>query len=198
MARDAGRELLILGLLRRAPMSAYVVDKAVRGHSHLYRTLRAGNVYNDIEQLHKARLLLSRTEAAQRGARPVKEVFRLAAAGEKRFHSLLATILGDAQCSDVHLEIACVLLGQLSRTAARTLLMKRQTAIDAHERLLKRLLGDIETRSGAAYLANSHALYRLRAERSWLQNALKKLGRPAWQPEWVEHDGAVAPTRRLS
>lgn len=179
-------------------MSAYLVDKAVRGHSHLYRTLRSGNIYNDIEQRRKARLLLSRSEATRRGARASKEVFRLATAGEKRFQTLLAAIIADAQCSDVDLEIACVLLGQLSRGAARRLLLKRQDAIDAHERLLKRLFGDIETRTGAAYLANAHALYRLRSERAWLHDALKKLARPAWQPEWVEHDGPVAPARRLS
>jgi len=41
---DPGRELLILGIRRRGPLSAYSLNAAVRGHAPLYRPLKHGNI----------------------------------------------------------------------------------------------------------------------------------------------------------
>ena len=65
--RDAARELIVLGLLRRAPMSAYFVDRTMRNHAPLYRPFKFGNTYHFIDALADAGLLRARSAAAKRG-----------------------------------------------------------------------------------------------------------------------------------
>jgi DNA-binding PadR family transcriptional regulator len=93
MPADVARELLMLGILRRAPLSAYDVDRAVRGHAPLYRGLKRGNVYHALTRLAEARLLTQRTAKATRGPLATKTIYRLSAPGERHFHALLRTVL---------------------------------------------------------------------------------------------------------
>ncbi|HZZ63872.1 MAG TPA: helix-turn-helix transcriptional regulator [Candidatus Baltobacteraceae bacterium] len=195
---DAGRELLVLGVLRRQPLSAYSIYRALRDHSALYRPLGQGNVYHLVDRLEREGCLLRRTAKAQRGPRTSKNVFQLSALGENRFHQLLQRVVSDPQSSDSTLEIAIVLLGQIPRPRARQMLALRDDELAAQERRIKRLFGDMDSRSGPGSLAGNHALLRVQSERHFLRAALKKLVNPRWHPEWVLHDGPVVdPKRRL-
>jgi DNA-binding PadR family transcriptional regulator len=198
MAADVARELLIFGILRRAPLSAYDVGRAVRGHVALYRGLKHGNTYHALTRLAEAKLLVRRDAAAARGPSATKAVYRLSAAGERHFHALLRSVIVDLQSSDTALEIAYVLLGQFPRDEALRLLDERREAIATHERRLKRLLGDVAKRGGAAYIGQSHALHRAQAERKFLHDAMTLLANPRWEPAWVTDDGPISdPDRRL-
>ena len=195
---DEGRELLVLGILRRRQLSAYSIDRAVRNHSPLYRPLGQGNVYHLVERLHDAGYLSKSTAKARRGRRASKSVFDLSPSGEKRFHALLRRVLGDPQPNDSALEIALVLLGQLPRSRAVELLAQRDNELTAQERRIKRLFGDVESRSGPGFLAGMHALQRVQSERRFLRASLKHIENPRWHPEWVLDDGPVVdPSRRL-
>jgi len=196
--RDAARELIVLGLLRRAPMSAYSVDRAVRNHAPLYRPFKAGNTYHFVDALAEDGFLKARSTAAKRGPRPTKHVYSLSATGEARFRKLLADTLGDVQATDAALETALVLLGQLPRREAMTLLKRRLKAIVDHEARLQRLWGDVRARRGAAYLAVSHHVQRLKGERRFVDDALARLDDGRWSSEWSENDGKITePTRAL-
>ena len=146
---DPHRELFILGLLRRQPLSAYAVDKIIRDHLPLYRRFRSGNLYQFVERLSQGGLLLRRSVAARRGPRECKVVYRLSSAGEARFRELLRRVIVDVQSSDAALETAFVLLGQLARDEALGLMQDRMREIEAHERRLKRLFGEARERGGA-------------------------------------------------
>ena len=182
---DAGRELLVLGILRRQPLSAYAVDHAVRHHSPLYRPLGQGNIYHLLEKLAKAGYLYRRTAKATRGPSENKSVFSLSASGEARFLELLHGVLNDLQASDSALEVAVVLLGQFPRNEAMQVLQRRDSELQVDERRIRRLFGDVEKRSGPGSLAALHALGRMQGERHFVRAALKHLQNARWHGEWV-------------
>jgi len=196
--KDPGRELLILGLLRRKPMSAYSLNRAVRRHAPLNRNFRGGNVYHAVAQLARRGLLLSKEAKARRGPSESKVIFRLSAAGERHFEALLREMLRDPQTADWTLEIAYVLLGQFARNQAVQLLSDRSTEITQQEKRLTRIWGNPEDRTGASYIAYLHTLSRLRAERRFLHDSMALLNNPRWTPEWVRDDGSIEdPARKL-
>lgn len=197
MAIEAGRELLILGILRRAPMSAYDISRAVKMHGSLYRNLGRGNVYAQLAQLAQAGSISERRASASRGPSTTKGVFALSAAGRRRFDALMSGVMSDVQISDAALEVACVLLGQLSREAAREHLTTRLEATVAQERRLERLFGKREERSGAGELALMHTIARLRGEIAWLRESIALLRSAKWRSEWRLNDDATGRGRRL-
>lgn len=193
-----GRELLLLGILRRSPLSAYSLDRVVREHAPLYRPFKYGNVYHSVAQLAGKGFLLTRTAKTQRGPQNTKTVFRLSASGERRFQALLKQIILDVQSPDPNLEVAYVLLGQLPRNEAADLLRERFTQVSEQERRLARLVGDIEKRSGGGYLGLSHTAHRLRSETAFLRKSIALLENPKWNPDWVRDDGPIVdPSRKL-
>ncbi|HEV2738751.1 MAG TPA: PadR family transcriptional regulator [Candidatus Elarobacter sp.] len=194
---DAGRELLILGILRRAPLSAYDVELAVRAHAPLFRLLKRGNVYYTLERLAAQRFLARRDVPAQRGRLATKAVYRIAAPGERRFRELLRATVLDLQAGDAALEIAYVLLGQLPRDETLALMQARHEAVQSQERRLRRLYGDVVKRGGAAYLSASHAFNRVRAEQRFLAESIALLHDAKWSPSWASDDGPIDPERRL-
>jgi DNA-binding PadR family transcriptional regulator len=197
-AGDPQRELFVLGLVRRRPLSAYQLDKAMREHTPLYRSFKRGNIYSLIERLASAGLLEREPAAAKRGPQKTKALYRLSAAGEHRFGDLLRDVLLDVQTEDPALETALVLLGQLKRDVAAELLAQRARNIAAHERRLSRLLGDLRRRAGSAYLSASHNVHRLRSERRYLSDTIDLLRDPRWEPEWVLDDGPIVdPARKV-
>ncbi len=188
---QSGRELLILGLLRRKPMSAYHVEKAVRGHAHLYRPLRTGNVYDTLERFASEGALIRRTVKADRGPRQTKTAFRLSAQGERRFKALLHEVLTDVQTVDWVLEIAYVLIGQLQRKDALDLFTERLLKVTQHERRFFRLRGDISDRTGAGYLSGSHAIIKMHAESRFLRDSIALLKDPKWTSDWDLHEPRI-------
>lgn len=197
MAVDAGRELLILGILRRGALSAYDMARAVKMHGPLYRALARGNIYEQLAQLEKRSMVVARTEAAARGPRKTKTVYQLTASGRRRFDSVIAAVFTDPQIPDATFEVACVLLGQFPRERARAFLAQRLAALAAHEKRLVRLYGKPEERSGAALLAMAHATSKVQAEIAWTKTALANLRNAKWKPEWISDDEATAQSRRL-
>jgi DNA-binding PadR family transcriptional regulator len=181
---ESHRELFVLGLLRRQPLSAYEMEKIVREHVPLYRRFRRGNLYQFVERLSQDGYLLRRSTATQRGPRESKAVYRLSQAGEARFHETLARVMTDPQSSDAELETAFVLLGQLGRDEALSLVLRRMREIEEQERRLKRLFGDARGRGGAGYFAAAHAYERMRAEHRFVEHAVRLLQDPKWEPEW--------------
>jgi DNA-binding PadR family transcriptional regulator len=181
---DAGRELLILGLLRRSPMSAYALSSRLRSHAPLYRQMRRGNVYHAVARLFEKGLLLGKKSRSERGRQTTKIEYRLSAAGERRFHALLEQIICDVQAPDPSVEIAYVLLGQLRRADAVKLLAQRSQKVGEQERRLTRIIGDVQKRRGSGYLAMSHTVQRLRGEQRFLRESMALLENEKWSAQW--------------
>jgi DNA-binding PadR family transcriptional regulator len=182
------RELFVLGLLRRQPLSAYDVEQIIREHFPLYRRFRSGNLYQLIERMCDKGYLLQRSAATRRGPRESKAVYRLSSAGETRFQELLRGVITDVQASDAALETAFVLLGQLRRGEALALMLQRLVELEAQERRLKRLFGEARGRGGAGYLAAAHAHHRVRSERRFADDAVRQLRDRSWESRWTFED----------
>jgi DNA-binding PadR family transcriptional regulator len=193
---DPRRELFVLGLLRRKPLSAYSLDRAMRDHVPLYRGFSRGNIYTFVEKLAARGLLSRRRAVTRRGPRESQWVYRVSRAGQARFHDLLRDVIADPQSSDPALETALVLLGQLRREEAIVLMRERGIQIEAYERRMIRLFGDARRRGASAYFAASHAVHRMRSERRFLKDAEALLCDPKWQPDWVLDDGSVTDASR--
>jgi DNA-binding PadR family transcriptional regulator len=193
---DPRRELFVLGLLRRKPLSAYSLDRALRDHVPLYRSFSRGNVYTFVEKLAAKGLLLRRRAATARGPRESQWIYRVSSAGQARFRDLLRDVIVDPQASDPALETALVLLGQLGREDAIALMSERAKQIEAYERRMIRLFGDARRRGASAYFAASHAVHRMRSERRFLKDAEALLRDPKWHPDWVLDDGSVTDVAR--
>jgi DNA-binding PadR family transcriptional regulator len=193
MAIDADRELLILGLLARGPISAYELNRSVKMHAPLYRSFGRGNLYAQLQHLDARGLVESDTAPAERGPRATKAVYRLSAFGRKRFDELLTSVFNDIQVADAAIEVACVLAGRLSRGRALELMGTRLRLVAAQGKRLERLLGKPEERSAGGQLSMMHTVARLRSEEAWLRDSIALLRNPKWQPEWRET--ATAPRR---
>ncbi len=195
---DPQRELFVLGLLRRAPLSAYAVDRALREHVPLYRRFGRGNTYAFVDRLATAGLLARRRAATRRGPREEQWIYRLSATGERRFHELLRAVVADVQASDAAFETALVLLGQLPRDEALELMVERAREVERHERRISRLYGEERGRSGAAAFSRARAVHRVRSERRFLEESIALLRDPKWEPGWIADDGPVVdPARKL-
>ncbi len=182
---DSGRELLVLGIVRRQPLSAYAIDRAVRNHTALYRGLGQGNVYDFVGRLADAGYLGRRSAKAKRGPAPSKVVYHLTTKGEEHFQDVLNAVIKDTEASASALEIALVLLGQLSRAEAIRMLVRRSKELTAHEQRLKRLFGESPSRSGPAKLANAHAVARLEGEERFVREILRLVENRRWHAEWA-------------
>ncbi len=179
-------------------MSAYSLSRVVRAHVPLYRPFKRGNVYHALDRLAEDGLLLRKNAAAARGPRATKTVFRLSAPGDRHFRALLARVVADVQTTDATLEIAYVLLGQLPRQEAVERLSERAKRVAEQERRLPRIVGDVDRRPGASYIALSHARTRLVSERRFLAESIALLKNPRWNPDWIADDGPIAdPARKL-
>ena len=192
---DPHRELFVLGLLRRAPFAAYAIDRAMREHVPLYRRFSRGNIYQFVERLAEKGLLVRRIGNTRRGPRDKKWIYTLAPAGEARFRELLRNVMMDVQSSDVALETAVVLLGQLSRDEALQLVEGRAEEVQRYERRLTRIYGPAE-RSGAGALSRLRVMHRLRGERRYLDEVAALLRDRKWEPEWVLDDGPIGASSR--
>jgi DNA-binding PadR family transcriptional regulator len=178
-------------------MSAYDLNRAVKMHGPLYRAFSRGNLYEQLAHLERTRVVSARQEDASRGPRATKTVYALTPSGRRRFDTLLSAACRDVQVSDSTFEVACVLLGQLPRTRACRILSERLQELVAHEGRLVRLYGDPKERSGASLLAMTHAQSRVKSEIAWVRDALAKLKRRTWKPEWQNDDDATLKGRRL-
>jgi DNA-binding PadR family transcriptional regulator len=184
-APDPHRELFVLGLLRRAELAAYDVDRAMREHVPLYRRFSQGNIYQLVERLAEDGLLSRRAGAARRGPREQKWLYAPTPEGERRFHELLRAIMTDVQASDVAIETALVLLGQLPREQALELVAARALEVERQERRLKRIYGEERGAGRGGAFTRLRIVHRMQSERRHLKEIARLLRDPKWEPNWL-------------
>ena len=177
------KELLVLGLLKMSPNSAYALHTIIQRHIPVYRQLKTTNVYYILSKLYKSGHVALRSEAGARGPSRTRSVYSLTTKGEKRFRESLEEVLTQARPVLPDIEIAAVLMGEIPSGEQRTLLERRLAAVtDYRVRTIKRF-GDYRSRGVPAILAATHTLSMIEAEVNWLKNSLRLLHRrPSGQP----------------
>lgn len=87
----AAIDLIVLGMLKKAPMSAYDIQKSVE-YRNISKWVRIStpSIYKKVIQLEEKGLITSHIE--KNGKMPEKAVYTLTGEGEKRFEALMLEI----------------------------------------------------------------------------------------------------------
>ncbi len=167
------KELLVLGLLKMSPSSAYSIHTIVQRHTPLYQQLKRANVYYVLSKLAKSGHLVVHSEPSSRDTEKHRLIYSLSAKGEALFLSQLEEVVTRARPVLPDIEIASVLLGEISEAKAQNLLERRLDAvIDYQARTIKRF-GKYQTRGLPARLAATHTLRMIETEIRWLKESLR-------------------------
>ena len=91
----------------------------------------------------------------------------------------------DVQASDVALETALVLLGQLPREEALELVTARAGEVERQERRLKRIYGEEHGVGRGGAFTRLRIVHRMQSERRYLNEIARLLRDPKWEPDWL-------------
>jgi DNA-binding PadR family transcriptional regulator len=168
------KELLLLGLLRRGPMSGYDLHRIVVAHGDLYADLKKGNVYYLLERLAGEGLLTVQTETKARGPRGERLIYALTAQGRTRFQELLGAVVSTYEPAHMGIEVAVIFLGALPDQEVRALLTRRRVAVQERRAVATNGFGAMPT-GLLEQLAQDHLLALMDAELAWIDRSLARL-----------------------
>lgn len=169
------KELIVLGLLERAPQHGHELHRIVRAHGELYADLKKANLYHLLERLEKLGCLKVKREPGARGRRGERLVYTITAKGRKRFMDLLRQVLQHYETAHSGVEVAAVFIPRLPQGEAMALLEARREAVAARQAMLQRDFAGFDKRGPAARISADHILSMNAAELAWIERALATL-----------------------
>ena len=174
------KALLLLGLLRRGPMSGYDLNRIVRSHGPLYADLKKGNIYHLLDRLAGQGHLRVTVERSVRGPRGERLVYELTPSGREALLGLVRRAITAFEPADTGLASAVVFLAELDRDEAAVLLHRRQDAIRERRARAGEELA-VLTRP-LSRLAGDHQLALIDAELAWVTEAIALVEGGGWNP----------------
>lgn len=166
-------ELAVLGLLHEAPMHGYELRKRLHDTLGAFRALSCGTLYPTLRRLLRAGLIEEEPDAsATRGwGRRARRVYRITAAGERRFAELVGDC-GPQSCDDTAFGVH---MAFFSRTPAEV----RLRILEARRRRVEERREDLRAALGRAnsdrYTTELHRLRLDHSEREvrWLDDIIE-------------------------
>lgn len=165
------KRLLILGLLLGGARSGYDLHRLIAAHGELYRDLKKANLYYLLARMAEEGLVRVRAEPGARGPRGERLVYAITAQGRSALLEILRSVLLTYEPTHTGIDVAIVLLDQLPRKEARTLLERRLEAITTRRRELAHELGTSAEQHGSAA---EHILMLVDTELRWTRRALEQ------------------------
>jgi DNA-binding PadR family transcriptional regulator len=169
------KELIVLGLLERAPQHGHELHRVVRAHGELYADLKKANLYHLLSRLEGQGCLKVKREPGARGRRGERLVYTLTVKGRARFMALLREVLQHHETAHSGVEVAAVFIPRLPRDEALALLEARHRAVAARQAMLEREFAGFAQRGPAARISADHILSMNAAELAWIERALATL-----------------------
>lgn len=166
------KRLLLLGSLRERPLTGYEVTQLLAAHGDLYSDLKKGNVYYLLDRMAREGLVAVKAESGARGPRRERLIYSLTATGKRELLALLRQEIESYQPLHGGVEVAAVLMDQLPKSEAQTLLRRRLAAVKDSRQNLLRMLGRAGKAPGSA---GDHMLLLADAELRWLERAIGRL-----------------------
>ncbi|MCA9904959.1 MAG: helix-turn-helix transcriptional regulator [Anaerolineae bacterium] len=163
------RELLLLGLLRNEDMHGYRLTEFIAHDMAFCTDLKKPTAYHLLRKMAADGLIDESEEQA--GNRPARTVYRITAAGEARFQTLLRENLGQYQSTHFAGDIGLAFIDALPQDEAHAFLRQRHAAISAEIEHLSQIAGQAHQAGGLA-LVFDHYLHHLRSESAWLAAVL--------------------------
>ena len=185
------KALLLLGLLRRGPMTGYDLNRIVRSHGVLYADLKKGNIYHLLDRLARQGHLSITVESGARGPRGERLIYEMTPSGREVLLRLLRQAITAFEPADTGVASAVVLLSELDQDEAIRLLKQRRHVIeDRRARATEEL--NVLSRP-LSRLAGDHQLALVDAELAWVTRAITLIERGGGGP----HRACPAPAREL-
>lgn len=176
------KELIVLGLLGRAPQHGHELHRIVRAHGELYADLKKANLYHLLERLEKQGCLKVKRESGARGRRGERLVYAITAKGRRHFMTLLRRVLQNYETPHSGVEVAAVFIPRLPPGEALELLRERRHAVAERQAMLERDFAGFSQRGPAARISADHILSMNAAELAWIDRALVTLEHPPAEP----------------
>src|SRR5438445_2764250 len=124
------KQLLLLSLLLRGPRHGYELHRALRAHGVIYADLKKANVYYLLSRMAEDGYVHVDAQESPHGVRGEKLVYSITDAGRRRFDELLRQTLRHYEPLRSGLEVAVVLLNQLSPSEGIRLLEERRRNVE--------------------------------------------------------------------
>jgi len=185
------KALLLLGLLRRGPMTGYDLNRIVRSHGPLYADLKKANIYHLLDRLAQQGHLSITVESGAPGPRGERLIYEMTASGREVLFRLLREAITAFEPSDTGLASAVVFLSELDQDEAlRLLQLRRDVVRDRRTRAAEELSGLSQPLSR---LAGDHQLALIDAELAWVTEAIALIKPGGWRrhPACPPHDEAA-------
>ncbi|HEU5433846.1 MAG TPA: helix-turn-helix transcriptional regulator, partial [Thermomicrobiales bacterium] len=165
-------ELLVLGLLRLQDQHGYRINEFVDSNLGRLTTMKRPTAYATLDRLHRQGCVAVRAE--QIGNRTPRKVYAITPAGEARFQALLRANLAAPPLTSTT-EIGLLFLDGLPPDDVAACLAARLDHLDAliatHEQAPEQA-SPLGVDLAGVDLALDHFVAMLRAERTWLADAL--------------------------
>jgi len=163
------RELLLLGLLKREQMHGYQLHEFIDSYMQTCVDIKKPTAYYLLDKMERQGLIM-RTEEKE-GRRPTRRVYSMTQAGEEHFQSLLRRNLAAYQQNLYPNNTGFVFLEELPRGEAISLLLDRQSLIEAK---LEEAQAAPPHAGSMQYMIN-HQVAMLKAELIWLEGVIDHL-----------------------
>ncbi|HFC12749.1 MAG TPA: PadR family transcriptional regulator [Anaerolineae bacterium] len=160
------RKLLLLGILRQQEMHGYELHEFIESKLASCTNMKKSAAYYLLKKMEEAGFILQETQQA--GNRPLKQVYKLTAAGETEFQDLLRQNL--AQYSQVYFtnDIGMVFLDVLDEAETLALLTKRRAEL-AHSLAVAK---NIPPHGQNLQLVFDHLVHHLTSELTWIDSVI--------------------------
>jgi len=167
--------LILLGLLRRGPLSGYDLARIVRSHGELYSDLKKGNVYYLLDRLAADGYLCVEAQPGARGPRGERLIYSLTERGRERFLALLREVLRSYETVHIGVDAAIIFLGSLPPAEAVALLAERREVVRERQARASEELAAAAAHGLLARIAADHMRILIDAELTWVDGALAEL-----------------------
>jgi DNA-binding PadR family transcriptional regulator len=184
------KALLLLGLLRRGPMSGYDLNRVVRSHGPLYADLKKGNIYHLLDRLATRGHLRVTVEPGARGPRGERLLYELTPSGREALLNLVRRAITAFEPADTGLASAVVFLTELDQEEAAALLRTRRDVIRERRAQVAAELGVLT--QPLSRLAGDHQLALIDAELAWVTEAIALVEGGGWRGRGADHAGRAA------
>ncbi len=165
------RELLLLGLLRRADMHGYQLHDFINRNMTSCTDLKKPTAYHLLDKMAARGWLSVSLENVPDSNRPTRRVYRLTPAGEAAFQELLRENLRTYTAAIFGGDVGLAFLDALDAAEARALLQERRTALAAAQAALRH----VPPHEGSMGLMIDHQAHHVQSELDWLDKVLARL-----------------------
>ena len=162
------RTLLLLGILRAQSLHGYQINEFIERNLSRVTDMKKSTAYAMLDRLSRGGYVSVQSE--QVGNRPTRKVYTITDSGEALFLSLLRESLQTSEAPTLSGDIGLMFLDELPRDEVLACLSQRLV-------MLQQRIAAYQQAPPHGYglgvdLSIAHVLHHLRADRSWLEQAI--------------------------